>query len=89
VPKKFTINWKQQSIDPGLAANGRAWSREKTARSAIFSARIVPIPAYGTKRLEFEYHEAIPVENLKSYFGDSAAPRCYQAQMARHLSNPL
>src|SRR5260370_24721118 len=58
----------------------------EAARSTIFSARIVPIVPYGTKRLEFEYHEAIPVENLKSYFGIPLRPDAYQAQVARHLS---
>src|SRR6266852_6209215 len=76
---------KQQAIDPGLLQMGERGAGE-AARSAIFSARIVPIPAYGTKRLEFEYHESIPVENLKSYFAIPLRPDAYQAQVARHLS---
>ena len=75
---------KQQSIDPGLLQMGERGA-EEAKRSAIFSARIVPIPAYGTKRLEFEYHETIPVENLKSYFAIPLRPDAYQAQIARHL----
>ncbi len=75
---------KQQSIDPGLLQMGERGA-EEAKRSAIFSARIVPIPAYGTKRLEFEYHETIPVENLKSYFAIPLRPDAYQAQVARHL----
>jgi Ca-activated chloride channel family protein len=75
---------KQQSIDPGLLQMGERGA-EEAKRSAIFSARIVPIPAYGTKRLEFEYHESIPVENLKSYFAIPLRPDAYQAQTARHL----
>jgi Ca-activated chloride channel family protein len=75
---------KQQSIDPGLLQMGERGSDE-AKRSAIFSARIVPIPAYGTKRLEFEYHEALPVENLKSYFAIPLRPDAYQLQMARSL----
>jgi len=75
---------KRQSIDPGLLQMGERGADE-AKRSAIFSARIVPIPPYGTKRLEFEYHEAIPVENLKSYFAIPLRPDAYQAQMARHL----
>jgi Ca-activated chloride channel family protein len=51
----------------------------------VFSARIVPIAAYGTKRLEIEYHESIPVENLRSYFVIPLRPDAYQAQAARHL----
>jgi len=75
---------KQQSIDPGLLQMGERGA-EEARRSAVFSARIVPIPAYGTKRLEFEYHESIPVENLKSYFAIPLRPDAYQAQAARHL----
>src|SRR5208282_6166548 len=54
-------------------------------RSSVFSARIVPIPGWGTKRLEIEYHESIPVENLKSYFAIPLRPDAYQAQAAAHL----
>jgi Ca-activated chloride channel homolog len=75
---------KQQSIDPGLLQMGERGEQE-AMESAIFSARIVPIPAYGTKRLEFEYHESIPVENLKSYFAIPLRPDAYQAQAARHF----
>ena len=75
---------KQQSIDPGLLQMGER-GEEEAKRSAIFSARIVPIPAYGTKRLEFEYHETIPIENLKSYFAIPLRPDAYQAQIAHHL----
>ncbi|MGB8495092.1 MAG: VIT and VWA domain-containing protein [Candidatus Acidiferrum sp.] len=75
---------KQQSIDPGLLQMGERGA-EEAKQSAIFSARIVPIPAYGTKRLEFEYHESIPVENLKSYFAIPLRPDAYQAQAARYF----
>jgi Ca-activated chloride channel family protein len=75
---------KQQAIDPGLLQMGERGA-EEAKRSAVFSARIVPIPPYGTKRLEFEYHESIPVENLKSYFAIALRPDAYQAQAARHL----
>ncbi len=75
---------KQQSIDPGLLQMGERGA-EEAKRSSIFSARIVPIPAFGTKRLEFEYHETIPVENLRSYFAIPLRPDAYQAQAARHF----
>ena len=75
---------KQQSIDPGLLQMGERGS-EEAKRSSVFSARIVPIAAYGTKRLEIEYHESIPVENLKSYFAIPLRPDAYQAQTARFL----
>jgi Ca-activated chloride channel family protein len=75
---------KQQSIDPGLLQMGERGS-EEAKRSNVFSARIVPIPAWGTKRLEIEYHESIPVENLKSYFAIHLRPDAYQAQAAAHF----
>src|SRR6266436_5444709 len=76
---------KQQTIDPGLLQMGERGATE-ASHSAIFSARIVPIAPFGTKRLEFEYHESIPVENLKTYFAIPLRPDAYQAQVARHLS---
>jgi Ca-activated chloride channel homolog len=75
---------KQQSIDPGLLQMGERGT-EEAKRSSVFSARITPIPEYGTKRLEIEYHESIPVENLKSYFAIPLRPDAYQAQVAAHL----
>ena len=75
---------RQQRIDPGLLEMGDRGS-EEAKRTAVFSAKIVPIPAFGTKRLEIEYHESLPVENLKSYFAIPLRPDAYQAQSARHL----
>src|SRR5215470_17790516 len=75
---------KWQAVDPGLLQMGERGAQE-AKRTSVFSARIVPIPAYGTKRLEIEYHESIPVENLKSYFAIPIHPDAYQAQAARRL----
>jgi Ca-activated chloride channel family protein len=75
---------RAQRIDPGILQMGERGS-EEAKRSSVFSARIVPIPAYGTKRLEFEYHQSIPVETLKSYFAIPLRPDAYQSQVARHL----
>lgn len=75
---------KAQAIDPGLLQMGERGADE-ARRSAVFSARIVPIPGYGTKRLEFEYHETIPVENLKSLFAIPLRPDAYQALQAGRL----
>ena len=75
---------KQQAIDPGLLQMGER-SAEEARRSAVFSARITPIPGYGTKRMEIEYHESIPVENLKSYFAIPLRPDAYHAQVAAHF----
>lgn len=75
---------KSQMIDPGLLQMGERGSDE-ARKSDVFSAKIVPIPAYGTKRLEIEYHETIPVENLKSYFAVPLHPDAYAAQAAGRL----
>ncbi len=75
---------KQQAIDPGLLQMGERGS-EEAKRGSVFSARIVPIQPHGTKRLEIEYHESIPVENLKSYFAIPLRPDAYSSQMARRL----
>src|ERR1700687_5302539 len=75
---------KRQAIDPGLLQMGERGS-EEAKRSGVFSARIVPIQPYGTKRLEIEYHQPILVENLKSYFAIPLRPDAYASQMARHL----
>ncbi len=75
---------KQQAIDPGLLQMGERGT-EEAKRTSVFSARIVPIPAYGTRRLEIEYQQSIPVEMFKSYFAIPLRPDAYQAQAARHL----
>src|ERR1700736_6294183 len=75
---------KQQSVDPGLLQMGERGS-EEAKRTSVFSAKIVPIAPFGTKRLEIEYHESIPVENLKSYFAIPLRPDAYSAQAAAHL----
>lgn len=76
---------KWQAIDPGLLQMGERTEGE-ARRTAVFSARIVPIPAYGTKRVEIEYHEIIPVENLKSFMAVPLHPDAYQAQVAGQLT---
>ena len=54
---------KQQQVDPGLLQQ----DDEHEGRSA-FSAKVFPIPAYGTKRVEMEYTEMLPVDSLVSHF---------------------
>ena len=75
---------KWQSIDPGLLQMGE-YDAAEARRTAVFSAKVVPIPAYGTKRVEVEYHERLPVENLKSYFAIPLRPDAYQAQTAGQI----
>ena len=54
---------KQQQTDPGILQ-----TTDDTEGSTGFSAKIFPINAYGTKRLEMEYTEDLAVENLYSHF---------------------
>jgi Ca-activated chloride channel homolog len=79
---------KQQQIDPGLLQQGDRGTgdAQEASRTAAFSARIVPIPGYGTKRLEMEYHEVVPVENLRSAFVLPLRPEAYNAQAAAQLT---
>ena len=54
---------KQQQVDPGLLQQ----DDEHEGHSA-FSAKVFPIPAYGTKRVEMEYTEMLAVDSLTSHF---------------------
>ena len=76
---------KSQAIDPGLLEQGER-TEDDARRSSIFSAHIVPIPAYGTKRLEIEYHERIPVSARKSYFLLPLKPDNYASQKVAKLT---
>src|ERR1700687_575208 len=51
---------KQQAIDPGLLQMGERGSGE-AKRGPGFRRGIVPIQPHGTKRLEIEYRQSIPV----------------------------
>src|SRR5436190_1494617 len=79
---------KQQQIDPGLLQQGERGTEgaAEATRTAAFSARITPIPGFGTKRLEMEYHEVVPVENLRSAFTLPLRPEAYNAQSASQLT---
>ena len=72
---------KSQAIDPGLLEQGER-GEEDARRGSTFTAHIVPIPAFGTKRIEMEYHQRIAVENLRSAFVISLKPDAYRAQKA-------
>ena len=73
-----------QSIDPGLLQQAEQ-GEEGGSRVSFFSARITPIPAYGTKRLELAYTERLPLERLQSYFYFPLKPRQFQNQAAARL----
>lgn len=76
---------KSQAIDPGLLQQGER-TEDEARRNSVFSAHIVPIPAWGTKRLELEYHQRIPVDAWKSYFVLPLKPDAYSTQRVVHLT---
>jgi Ca-activated chloride channel family protein len=75
---------KSQAIDPGLLQQGER-TEDDARRNSAFSAHIVPIPAWGTKRLEMEYHQQIPLEAHKSYFVLPLKPDAYGSQHVDRL----
>ncbi|MDA0205149.1 MAG: VIT and VWA domain-containing protein [Acidobacteria bacterium] len=72
---------KSQAIDPGLLRQGE-YGAEEARRGTTFSAKVVPIPGYGFKRIEIEYHERLSVEDLVSRFALPLRPDAYQQQTA-------
>lgn len=81
-------NITRPMIDPGLLQMGE-YGAEEAKRGAVFSAKVFPIPGYGFKRVEVEYHQRIPVENLRSYFAVPLRPDAYRAQVAGRLGVTL
>ena len=76
---------KAQAIDPGLLQMGEREAGD-TGPSQEFTARIVPIPRYGTKRIEMEYQHPVPVERYRSEFVVPLKPDVYGVQTAGRLS---
>lgn len=74
---------RQQAIDPGLLQQGEG---EEPGDSTRFSARIVPIPGMGTKRLELEYTQWLPVENFRCRYVLPLKPNLYKSQSADGFS---
>lgn len=72
---------KQQRIDPGLLQQD-----DEHGGSTAFSARVFPIPARGTKRVELEYTETLPVDGLTSHFSFPLKPAFGDAQRVGELN---
>jgi len=79
---------RMQAIDPGLLEVGEH-EDGNPKRSSTFSVKIVPIPAWGTKRLELEYHQKLAVNDWKQLFSLPLKPDAYQQQKAGRLSLTL
>jgi Ca-activated chloride channel family protein len=54
---------KAQAIDPGILQID-----DDAGGKTVFSAKVFPIPPFGTKRIEIEYTQNLPVENFGSHF---------------------
>jgi Ca-activated chloride channel family protein len=76
---------KAQLIDPGLLQMGER-EADEAGRNNIFSAKIMPIPPFGTKRMELEYYEPVRVENFQSQFAVPLRPDAYQGVTAGRLT---
>lgn len=72
---------KQQQVDPGLLQQD-----DEHGGSTAFSARVFPIPARGTKRVELEYTETLPVDGLTSHFSFPLKPAFGDAQRVGELN---
>jgi len=83
---------KAQAIDPGLLQMGERTAGEAGAPvrpSQQFTARIVPIPSFGTKRIEMEYQHSVAVERYQSELVVPLQPDVYGVQTAGHLTITL
>src|SRR5215468_1164002 len=67
--ERIYTEFKNQEIDPGLLQQD-----DEHGGASAFSAKVFPIPAYGSKRVELEYDEMLPVENLTSRFSFPLKP---------------
>ena len=76
---------KAQAIDPGLLQMGER-DADEARRSQEFTARIVPVPSFGTKRVEMEYQHLIPVEKFRSEFVVPLKPDVYGLQTAGRMT---
>ena len=80
---------RMQSIDPGLLEMGErdsgGISGHDPRSTAVFTAKIVPIPAYGTKRLELDYHQRLTVSDFKQFFALPLKPDAARKQLVHHL----
>ena len=70
---------KQRRVDPGILQTTDGADGPDSSATG-FSAKIFPINAYGTKRLEMEYTEVLPVQGLTSHFMFPLKPSYGEAQ---------
>ena len=66
--------------DPGLLRQA------EEERRNIFSVKVFPIPGLGTKRIEMEYTEELPVDSLSSHYLLALKPSRYRVQSAEYFT---
>jgi Ca-activated chloride channel family protein len=76
---------RMQALDPGLLQMGER-GPDEARRGAEFTAHVAPIPPWGNKRIEIEYHQRLSIEEFKGYFAIPLRPDAYQQQAAGRLS---
>lgn len=74
-----------RKIDPGLLEMDDPSGAERSA----FAARVYPIPAHGTKRIELEYRQELSLVGRKARYHLPLAPTHYGTQVARRLELDL
>jgi Ca-activated chloride channel homolog len=73
-----------QALDPGLLQMGER-DTDEVRRTSLFTARVAPVPAWGTKRVEIEYQERLEVAQGSAFFAIPLKPDVYRAQAAGRL----
>lgn len=80
---------RNQAIDPGLLQSGEVSESNapgEARHSTEFTVQIVPIPAFGYKRIEAEYRQDVPVTQLASDFVFPLKPSSRTATFIANLS---
>jgi len=82
----------RQRIDPGLLQQGEEEygadrpSSSRPSAHSLFSVRVAPIPAYGTKRVELQFHQEVPYINAIGEFRLALRPSTGEPSVAAHFS---
>ncbi|MCS6884726.1 MAG: VIT domain-containing protein [Acidobacteriota bacterium] len=72
---------KSPRIDPGLLTQD-----DEQGTATAFNVKVAPIPGYGTKRLELEYTEMLPVDSLTVGFSFPCKPSGGRQQRVKEFS---
>ncbi|MGC2659679.1 MAG: VIT and VWA domain-containing protein [Bryobacteraceae bacterium] len=80
---------RNQAVDPGLLQSDEVSESNaggEAKHSAAFTAKIAPIPSQGYKRIELQYRQSVPVEQLSSSFVLPLKPSTYAPETAERFS---